>query len=139
MNNPRTSNRRMSTLPIRNLQPTSLRALLAGVCALAPALVLGGLRDGPEQYGIGDGGAASAIQITGKVHGGQQPVVGSTIQLYTVGTGGLDVGRDADADFRGDDGGGRKLYADGAVQLLDCAGDAGLHHGYGGQSGSGHE
>jgi hypothetical protein len=31
-------------------------------------------------------GASSSVQISGKVHGGQQPVSGATIQLYAVGT-----------------------------------------------------
>jgi len=35
-----------------------------------------------------DGAVVGVEGITGRVHGGQQPVVGSTVQLYTVGTGG---------------------------------------------------
>ena len=31
-------------------------------------------------------GASSSVQISGKVHGGQQPVSGASIQLYAVGT-----------------------------------------------------
>ncbi len=34
------------------------------------------------------GSPESSVVVTGSVHGGQQPVSGATIQLYTVGTSG---------------------------------------------------
>ena len=59
------------------------------VCALAPVLALAGCAGTVGSELSQGAGGATGFQITGKVHGGQQPVVGSTIQLYTVGTSGL--------------------------------------------------
>jgi hypothetical protein len=69
-------------------QRTNRKTLALLLGGIAPALLAG--------CGVGGSGTASqtaatsgSFQISGKVHGGQQPVVGATIQLYTVGTTGL--------------------------------------------------
>lgn len=84
MNNRQTSNPLTSHLP-----SNSLRILLAGVCTLGPALMLSGCGMGVAGSAASAGTGASAFHVSGNVHGGQQPVVGATIQLYTVGTSGI--------------------------------------------------
>src|ERR1700756_3837028 len=37
---------------------------------------------------IATGGSVAGAQLHGRVHGGQQPVVGATVQLYAAGTAG---------------------------------------------------
>ena len=57
------------------------RLLPASLCVLTLALI--GCGAGPLNSGSNPIGNS---QYSGSVHGGQQPVVGATIQLYTVGT-----------------------------------------------------
>ena len=79
MNNPR-----KSVLTTRYRQSNLLQSALVGVCALVPAMLLAGCGMNVGNSVSSAGGGATSFQLTGKVHGGQQPVVGSTIQLYTV-------------------------------------------------------
>ena len=59
----------------------ALGAMLAASCLLS------GCAFSNNSSSTGSGVApASGVHISGKVYGGQQPVSGSTIQLYTVGT-----------------------------------------------------
>jgi streptogramin lyase len=69
--------------PESNLRRTA--ALL--VCALGPVVALAGC--GALGNVSGSGTGVTGFKISGNVHGGQQPVSGATIQLYTVGTTGL--------------------------------------------------
>jgi polygalacturonase len=55
---------------------------LAGTLLLAGGLLLAGCAGSPHTS------PAHTLKISGAVHGGQQPVTGSTIQLYAVGTAG---------------------------------------------------
>ena len=81
MNTPRLSTR--NTL----LTPQQLRSIAAGLSA-AGVLALAGC--GGVMSGNGSSAVSPvALRIRGSVHGGQQPVTGATIQLYTVGTSGL--------------------------------------------------
>ncbi len=83
-------NNRQTNHPLTsNLPTSSLRILLAGICTLVPALLLSGCAMGGGSSAPVAGAGVSTLQVTGRVHGGQQPVVGATIQLYTVGTSGL--------------------------------------------------
>lgn len=77
--------------PRRNTFPSNrLRNLAASVAALGVAAVLSGCAGSlPSNFGVAAPAPAGAGHLTGKVFGGQQPVSGSTIQLYTVGTTGL--------------------------------------------------
>jgi hypothetical protein len=56
---------------------------------VAPILALAGCAGTAGNSLSETAGGATAVKISGIVHGGQQPVTGSTIQLYTVGTSGL--------------------------------------------------
>ncbi|HEY1741719.1 MAG TPA: choice-of-anchor D domain-containing protein [Granulicella sp.] len=51
---------------------------------MAALLVLGGCGTQPSHQAV----SSPLAGISGQVHGGQQPIAGATIQLYTVGTGG---------------------------------------------------
>jgi len=67
-----------------------LRNLAASVAALGLAAMLSGCSSSlPSNFGVVAPTPGNAGHLTGKVFGGQQPVSGSTIQLYTVGTTGL--------------------------------------------------
>jgi hypothetical protein len=85
MNSPRTSNR---TSNFQTSQLNRVGSLAIGVCALSAALTLAGCGTAPGSSSEAVA-VPAAIQINGMVHGGQQPVSGATIQLYTVGTSGL--------------------------------------------------
>lgn len=61
-----------------------LAAATAAACALLAGCGIGGSSVAP----LGGSSATPQARIQGKVFGGQQPVSGATIQLYTVGTGG---------------------------------------------------
>jgi hypothetical protein len=61
---------------------------LAIVSAMTPALVLAGCGTNTGSTSSQGVVPLGTFQISGNVHGGQQPVVGATIQLYTVGTSG---------------------------------------------------
>jgi streptogramin lyase len=64
----------------------SLLGAIVGSCA---AILLSGCAfSGSVATPITPGATGAATHLTGVVHGGQNPVVGATIQLYTVGTGG---------------------------------------------------
>lgn len=54
----------------------------SGLCLLACCSLLAGCSFSPSNHSS----PSPAVGITGRVHGGQQPVAASTIQLYTVGT-----------------------------------------------------
>jgi hypothetical protein len=62
----------------------SRKDLLLYGATLCSAAILAGCGMGP----ITTSGGGGTMSLQGQVHGGQQPVAGSTIQLYTVGTGG---------------------------------------------------
>jgi hypothetical protein len=62
-----------------------LRSLLVLPALFALAALLTGCGLGSSPHAT-SAGPVSSIQLSGKVHGGQQPVAGATIQLYTVGT-----------------------------------------------------
>lgn len=65
-----------------------LRTLAACLSALGLATLLAGCGTGLSGS-VDSAGVQRAIRVSGIVHGGQQPVTQSTIQLYTVGTTGL--------------------------------------------------
>ena len=72
-----------------NLTQRAVRTLAATLAAVAIATLTGcasSLGGGSGSDPIGPG---SSFHYTGTVYGGQNPVSGSTIQLYTVGTSGL--------------------------------------------------
>src|SRR5215472_16144810 len=58
------------------------RAVPTSLCLLVSLLLIGCGSGTPPPHSI----PAINSQSSGSVHGGQQPVVGATIQLYTVGT-----------------------------------------------------
>jgi sugar lactone lactonase YvrE len=67
----------------------TVRSLTLAAATLSLTALLSGCAGNmPANFGISPIGA-SATKITGVVHGGQNPVIGATVQLYTVGTGGL--------------------------------------------------
>ena len=70
---------------------TPLRTAAACMSALGLAAVLTGcgMTGSNTKSPVGSPGSPLAIHVSGNVHGGQQPVSGSTIQLYAVGTGGV--------------------------------------------------
>jgi sugar lactone lactonase YvrE len=73
-----------------NFQTTPLRASALAAASLGLAAVLSGCAGNmPSNFGIATTTSGSATHITGVVHGGQNPVSGAAIQLYTVGTTGL--------------------------------------------------
>jgi hypothetical protein len=62
---------------------------LAGLALTAASLLLSGCAFSGHSTGGSGGGTTTQVHLSGSVFGGQQPVVGSTIQLYTVGTTGV--------------------------------------------------
>ena len=75
------------------LSATSKRSTLrvpayALTSAFASVLVCGCALDTASVDRVASGGAAQ-VQISGTVHGGQQPISGATMQLYAVGTTGI--------------------------------------------------
>jgi hypothetical protein len=85
-----TGNTKMSH-PESNPRPACRIRVRTGVLllsALGPVVAFTGCGTGLGGN-VSQGGGATPFNISGKVHGGQQPVVGSNIQLYTVGTSGL--------------------------------------------------
>jgi streptogramin lyase len=63
------------------------RALIfAGTAAIASAILTGCALNGTSATAFGGSGTTPQARFQGKVFGGQQPVSGATIQLYTVGT-----------------------------------------------------
>ncbi len=78
-----------SQRPLNSSTPP-LRAPALAVAALGMAAVLTGCAGNmPSNFGVATTTTGSTTHITGVVHGGQNPVSGATIQLYTVGTTGL--------------------------------------------------
>lgn len=59
---------------------------LAGTAMLATTLLSGCGMNGGSTAGTGGGGNTMAKTMTGRINGGQQPVVGAALQLYAVGT-----------------------------------------------------
>jgi DNA-binding beta-propeller fold protein YncE len=78
----------MSSFRFQQLQLPPVLTLTVCLSALGLATLLTGCGTGVS--GTADvAGTPKAVQVSGIVHGGQQPVTQSTIQLYTVGTSGL--------------------------------------------------
>ena len=92
---------------------------------------------------INTGGGGGTMSLQGKVHGGQQGVSGSSIQLYTVGTGILGtaatpmltqaVSTDANGNFSitaaytcGENSGGSPITSSNQVYLVATGGDPGV-------------
>ena len=70
--------------------PLATRVLIfAGVAAVASALLTGCALNGTSSTALGGSSTTPQARFQGKVFGGQQPVSGATIQLYTVGTAGI--------------------------------------------------
>ena len=88
-------NRNTETDTMQNPKSNRYNNTLRGLAASASALALAGLLTGcggalSNVSGLtGGSGGGSAVRFTGNVHGGQQPVTGAFIQLYAVGTSGL--------------------------------------------------
>ncbi|MEO8736537.1 MAG: NHL repeat-containing protein [Edaphobacter sp.] len=61
---------------------------------LGASLALAGCGSGSSSGGVAPalGGSVAGLALTGMVHGGQQPVVGSTVNLYAAGTSGYGSG-----------------------------------------------
>lgn len=76
-----------------NRQRNTSNSLLRNLAVSAPAFVLvaalAGCSGGALPGTFGTGSAPTTTHFSGNVHGGQQPISGATIQLYTVGTSGL--------------------------------------------------
>ena len=69
------------------LNGTPLRTLVAGAALASAAVMMTGCGTGVAgKTGIGGTSTALATHMTGKIYGGQQPVVGATIQIYQVGS-----------------------------------------------------
>ena len=63
------------------------RHLSIGLVLMAASFLVSGCAlNGSSVTSAANGGTTAAIRVGGSVHGGQQPVSGATIQLYTVGT-----------------------------------------------------
>jgi streptogramin lyase len=73
------------TSPAISKQLTT-RALIFAAAAIASALLTGCALSGTSATALGGNSATPQARFQGKVFGGQQPVSGATIQLYTVGT-----------------------------------------------------
>lgn len=84
---------RSSSPPLlRPFRPLRFLPLGAPALGLAAALLVSGCAGSfPAHFGVTNPTTpiSSAVKISGKVYGGQQPINGATIQLYTVGTTGL--------------------------------------------------
>lgn len=78
----RSSKQRFSTV--------GLATVTLGLLGMSLSLTGCGLSGGSASTAAGGVTGASTHGILGNVHGGQQPVTGATIQLYTVGTAGPD-------------------------------------------------
>jgi len=62
-----------------------MRRIFVGLGMTATLLLSGcGASSGPESAGV----PVKGIALSGKVHGGQQPVKGAVIQLYAAGSSG---------------------------------------------------
>ena len=139
--------------PKTNRYNNTLRGLAASGSALALAGLLAGCGGAMSNTGgpVQGGPVTPSVHFTGNVHGGQQPVNGALIQLYTVGTSGLQsastplitpgtVTSDANGNFsitgkyscasatqvylvatQGDPGGGTNTAISMAAALGDCA------------------
>jgi sugar lactone lactonase YvrE len=83
MNKPRSSNR-TSTMQRNSIRTLTAVLSAAGLATLATGCGAG-LNGGAGTTGV----ATAAVRISGNVHGGQQPVSGAAIQLYTVNTSSL--------------------------------------------------
>lgn len=87
------SNRNTETDTMQNLNTIPSTNIFRGLAASASALVLAGLLAGCggalSNAGGAGGGGGVTVRFQGNVHGGQQPVKGAIIQLYTVGITGL--------------------------------------------------
>jgi streptogramin lyase len=71
---------------------TRFQTVATSAAALGMSVLLSGCGLGVAGNTVAVGGSGTivpAIHFNGSVHGGQQPVTGATIQLYTVGTTGL--------------------------------------------------
>jgi DNA-binding beta-propeller fold protein YncE len=75
--------------PKSNFCSKALRGVAISASALALAGVLAGCGGALSSLGGSDGSGSTVVHFSGNVHGGQQPVAGATVQLYTVGTTGL--------------------------------------------------
>ena len=75
----------LTTIPSTNI----FRSLAASASVLALAGLLSGCGGALSNAGGAGGGGGVTVRFQGNVHGGQQPVNGATLQLYTVGTTGL--------------------------------------------------
>jgi len=75
--------------PKSNLFNKALYGLAVSASAFALAGMLAGCGGALSSLGAGDGSGSTVVHFSGSVHGGQQPVAGATVQLYTVGTTGL--------------------------------------------------
>lgn len=79
----------MQNAPSATSKRSTLRVpAYALASAFASMLVCGCALDSASPDRAGSGGAAQ-VQISGAVHGGQQPISGATMQLYAVGTTGI--------------------------------------------------
>jgi hypothetical protein len=65
-----------------------LRSTLLAITAIGALSLLAGCANGNAGTGV-KSVAPAALRLTGRVYGGQNPVAGASIQLYTVGTTGL--------------------------------------------------
>jgi len=87
------SNRNTETDTMQNLNTIPSTNIFRGLAVSASMLALAGLLAGCggalSNAGGAGGGGGVTVRFEGNVHGGQQPVNGATIQLYTVGTSGL--------------------------------------------------
>lgn len=79
----------MNTFRSHKTQFKLLRTLAGCFVALGLAMVLTGCGTGLSSSADSLGTSRAAVNVSGLVHGGQQPVTGATIQLYTVGITGL--------------------------------------------------
>lgn len=78
----------MSSFRFRQRQLQSVLTVAVSLFALGLATLLAGCGTGASGT-VDIVGSQKVIKVSGIVHGGQQPVTQSTIQLYTVGIGGL--------------------------------------------------
>jgi streptogramin lyase len=79
----------MNSFQCHKTQFKTLRTLAVCLPALGLTMLLAGCGTGLSGSADSTGITKAAVHVSGIVHGGQQPVIGSTIQLYSVGTAGL--------------------------------------------------
>ena len=79
----------MHNLRRSNGKPQALHSLCVAVGAIGLSVLVAGCAGGPLNQSGGTNTGGSSQHFNGQVYGGQQPVSGATIQLYTVGTSGL--------------------------------------------------